>query len=644
MFSLFFYRACDVHRSFISSVLLSIHFWPLTSSLGIRFQSPASSSSRSRSGSQVSSDGKFDSSDDYFGTSDSTFDFIKNGTTRHLREMQSFESGLTATPMPHSSSTLSAGSGIPTGSSPLSSPSAATRLEVDLGSDIDINISLGLEKIDFGDVGDLESSSGQGAGKERVLARQPSAILLVDRDKERERERKEKESAIISIPEKEESSSTSASTSTSPSQAISPLASAATPSTTLPSDSTMNEPAPEPGPEPSTPRVQTQTYAPNPTLPPRLSKFATYSTEIFDVLQTSRGLPRLDLLDADTDSGATTGDGDDGDDTTDRPTANPAIEPVPVTVKMFLSQDESAAPKDDPRFVIWGELFPGVGTSIGGEWAGSSTSLSDDHNNDRLSSTTSSVGVKGFKSPRANASSTTSTTSTSSNHHYSVSGTSSHAGVGNGSSSIPSKPTLGSSTSTSSPPLSSTNMLTSMALKTMSPLGDEGEGPTRILLAATIERWLAQLTSDLDYDELLNFFLTYRTYVGALDLARLLIARFCWALGSASATKNRRNASISISDVDQDDITRRIVRVRTFVAFKYWLITFFTVDFVPNRELRLFVAASLNDIGKELAELSRGLREVNGEKFDPREVGISRGALVDGLVSLFVPVLGDLMG
>lgn len=107
------------------------------------------------------------------------------------------------------------------GSSPLSSPSAATRLGVDLGSDIDINISLGLEEIDFGDVGDLRLSSGQGAGKERVLARQPSAILLVDRDKERERKRKEKESAIISIsiPEKEESSSTSASTLTSPSQA-----------------------------------------------------------------------------------------------------------------------------------------------------------------------------------------------------------------------------------------------------------------------------------------------------------------------------------------------------------------------------------------------------------------------------------------
>lgn len=163
----------------------------------------------------------------------------------------------------------------------------------------------------------------------------------------------------------------------------------------------MNEPEPEPGPESSTPRVQTQTYAPNPTLPSRLSKFVTYSTEIFDVLQTSCGLPRLDLLDADTDSGATVGNGSDGDDMTDRPTANPAVEPIPVTVKMFLSQDESAAPKDDSRFVIWGELFPGVGTSIGGELAGSSTSisLSDNHNNDRLSSTTSSVGAKSFKSP-----------------------------------------------------------------------------------------------------------------------------------------------------------------------------------------------------------------------------------------------------
>src|ERR1700744_2662525 len=50
----------------------------------------------------------------------------------------------------------------------------------------------------------------------------------------------------------------------------------------------------------------------------------------------------------------------------------------------------------------------------------------------------------------------------------------------------------------------------------------------RMMIAASIERWVAQLTSVLDYDGLLNFFLTFRTYISAVDLCRLLICRFQW--------------------------------------------------------------------------------------------------------------------
>jgi hypothetical protein len=41
-------------------------------------------------------------------------------------------------------------------------------------------------------------------------------------------------------------------------------------------------------------------------------------------------------------------------------------------------------------------------------------------------------------------------------------------------------------------------------------------------------------------------------------------------------------------------MVKRIVRVRTFVAIRYWLLTFFNVDFLPNRELRLSLAGWLN--------------------------------------------------
>lgn len=194
-----------------------------------------------------------------------------------------------------------------------------------------------------------------------------------------------------------------------------------------------------------------------------------YSTEVFDVLQTYRGLPVFERL-----------------------IENPADTAV---IKMTLTAEDSAAPRNDPRFVIWGTvaLEPQV----------------DDGHASRRSS-------GDFVHLRITA-----------------------------------------------------------------------DGPERelVLVAGTIERWLAQLTSALDYDELLVFFLTYRSYIKAIDLCHLLMCRFHWALG--------RSAS------GGDEMIRRVVRVRTFVAIRYWLLTFFAVDFVPNRELRLLFASWLNTLRRD---------------------------------------------
>jgi len=191
-----------------------------------------------------------------------------------------------------------------------------------------------------------------------------------------------------------------------------------------------------------------------------------YSTEVFDVLQTYRGLPVLERL---LESLADT-----------------------AVIKMTLNAEDSAAPRNDPRFVIWGTVALEPQT--------------DDSQASRRSS-----------------------------------GEFVHLRVTN-----------------------------------------DGPEHERVLVAATIERWLAQLTSALDYDELLVFFLTYRSYISAIDLCHLLTCRFHWALG--------RSAS------GGDEMIRRVVRVRTFVAIRYWLLTFFAVDFVPNRELRLLLASWLNTL------------------------------------------------
>lgn len=231
---------------------------------------------------------------------------------------------------------------------------------------------------------------------------------------------------------------------------------------------------------------------PDPALAPlpETSMHSRYSPEVFDVLQTYRGLPLLDRLCPDS-AGET-------------------------TIKMSLRADDSATPRDDPRFVIWGEMY-----------------LTSDVDTDEVSlSQGSRTGVSSPTSSRR----------------------------GKLSVDIPSL---------------------RISIDDPNPNADS----RRVLLAATIERWIAQLTSDFNYDELLNFFLTYRTYISAVDLCHLLICRFHWSL-SAHATK-------------QDDLARKIVRVRTFVAIRYWLLTFFVMDFLPNRELRLLLASWLNTLVKD---------------------------------------------
>ncbi|KAG2144012.1 hypothetical protein BD769DRAFT_1003036 [Suillus cothurnatus] len=214
---------------------------------------------------------------------------------------------------------------------------------------------------------------------------------------------------------------------------------------------------------------------------PETSMHSRYSTEVFDVLQTYRGLPQLDRLFSDS-AGET-------------------------TIKMSLRAEDSAAPRNDPRFVLWGEIH-----------------VSLDLDGDDVSASQSSRGGMS----------------------------------------------------------SNSNSRRSRGPIDVPIVRIDGEGmTTKVLIAATIERWIAQLTSDLDYDELLNFFLTYRTYISAVDLCHLLICRFHWALSG------------------KDDMVRKIVRVRTFVAIRYWLLTFFVMDFLPNRELRLLLASWLNTLVKD---------------------------------------------
>ncbi|KAH6673208.1 hypothetical protein B0J14DRAFT_482432 [Halenospora varia] len=96
--------------------------------------------------------------------------------------------------------------------------------------------------------------------------------------------------------------------------------------------------------------------------------------------------------------------------------------------------------------------------------------------------------------------------------------------------------------------------------------------------AATPARIVAEITSPtfVDYDLLSDFFLTFRSFLDTTDLLYMLIARLKWAL--------RRN-----------DETGTVVRVRTFVAIRHWILNYFLDDYVVDYDLRKSFCDLLNN-------------------------------------------------
>ncbi|GAA6037739.1 hypothetical protein JCM8097_002317 [Rhodosporidiobolus ruineniae] len=126
---------------------------------------------------------------------------------------------------------------------------------------------------------------------------------------------------------------------------------------------------------------------------------------------------------------------------------------------------------------------------------------------------------------------------------------------------------------------------------------DSGAGGSqnqrRILMAATVERLIAELTSEISAELLPEVFLTFRHYVSPLDLLRLLLTRFEWAMTPPSPLE------LTPAQAAEDDALRRVVRVRTFVVLRYWLLNHFMEDFYPHREVRTTLTTWLNTAGRD---------------------------------------------
>lgn len=108
---------------------------------------------------------------------------------------------------------------------------------------------------------------------------------------------------------------------------------------------------------------------------------------------------------------------------------------------------------------------------------------------------------------------------------------------------------------------------------------------SRGIRAATPARLVAEITSPtfVDYDLLSDFFLTFRSFLETTDLLYMLIARLKWALS-------------------RDDETGTVVRVRTFVAIRHWILNYFLDDYVVDYDLRKSFCDLLNNFVTELVQ------------------------------------------
>jgi hypothetical protein len=107
------------------------------------------------------------------------------------------------------------------------------------------------------------------------------------------------------------------------------------------------------------------------------------------------------------------------------------------------------------------------------------------------------------------------------------------------------------------------------------------DAQSRDIVAAIPARIIAQITSStfVDYHLLSDFFLTFRLFMNSSDLASHLMSRLKWAIA-------------------RDDDTGKIIRVRTFVAIRHWLLNYFPDDFVPSLVFRQEFARAMNDLTK----------------------------------------------
>lgn len=151
-------------------------------------------------------------------------------------------------------------------------------------------------------------------------------------------------------------------------------------------------------------------------------------------------------------------------------------------------------------------------------------------------------------------------------------------------------------------------------------------GHDRILMAATIERWVAELTTHIDSLGLVEFFYTYRAIMTPAELAQLLASRFEWAIMFRSPSYAQRLPDWNLKNLlvdpnlekgilgldgrllslDHDGETlRRVAKVRTFVMIRHWLLNHFEDDFLVDVALQTELHNWLENLIEKIKRVQR---------------------------------------
>ncbi|KAJ1982984.1 Guanine nucleotide exchange factor lte1 [Dimargaris verticillata] len=149
----------------------------------------------------------------------------------------------------------------------------------------------------------------------------------------------------------------------------------------------------------------------------------------------------------------------------------------------------------------------------------------------------------------------------------------------------------------------------------------------KMIMAATVEKLIQKLTTEVDYAFLSDFFLTFREFLEPMDLCRLLFLRFAWATTEVTAQDETADQQQRIADNNH----HKLVRIRLFIVLRFWLKNYFLVDFIHSRLLRYALTEHMLDLwannplckespreARILSELEKIMKELAYTHFAPK--------------------------